>query len=68
MSTLDPDKIGAQLYGYRDPLLTGVAELAFNGKIGYPTIQVNASLNFTPGIVVNLSPTSHPQMLSLLLA
>jgi len=58
MSTLDPDKIGAQLYGYRNPLLTGVAELAFNGKIGYPTIRFNASLNITPGIVVNLSPTN----------
>ena len=32
MSTLDPDKIGSQLYGYRNPPLTGVGELAFNGK------------------------------------
>jgi hypothetical protein len=58
MSYLDPDKIGAQLYGYRNPPQTGVAELAFNGKIGYPSIQFDASLNITPGIVVNLSPAN----------
>jgi hypothetical protein len=56
MSSLDPDKIGAQLYGYRNPPQSGVGELAFNGKIGFPTIQFDASLNITPGIVVNLSP------------
>jgi hypothetical protein len=56
IGSLTADKIGSQFYGFRNPPLSGVAELAFNGKYGNPAIQFDASLNITPGIVVNLSP------------
>jgi hypothetical protein len=58
IGSLTADKIGSQFYGYRNPPLSGVAELSFNQVYGNPSIQFDASLNITPGIVVNLSPTN----------
>jgi len=54
---MEPDKIGVRLYGFRYPV-SGAAELTFNGVYGIPSIQFDASLNITPGIVVNLSSTN----------
>jgi len=55
---LAADKIGAQIYVYRNPPFSGVAEFSFNRVYGIPSIQFDASLNITPGIVVNLSSTN----------
>jgi hypothetical protein len=54
---MDPDKIGALLHGFRYPV-SGAVELLFNGVYGIPSIQFDASLNITPDIVVDLSPTN----------